>query len=220
VELVGWLGVPVRRTRPSLVVSAEARARRDLRAAGAGWPGTGVERAALPGYVVLNAGGRPASAKAWPAASWAALAAELAGHGRRLVLAAGPGEEAALDPVVAAVTAAAGADVLALVDPVSDLGELAAWIEAADVVVTADSGPRHLAVALGRPLAVVAGPTDPRHTADHLERTRLVRTPVDCGPCHRERCPLAGERHERCMRAVEPARLVEEALEVAGAGRG
>ena len=71
-------------------------------------------------------------------------------------------------------------------------------------MLTADSGPRHLAVGLERPLVVVAGPTDPRHTADHLERTALLRVRVPCGPCHRERCPLAGAEHHACMARVAP----------------
>ena len=59
----------------------------------------------------------------------------------------------------------------------------------------------------------MAGPSDPRHTADHLGATRVLRVRVDCGPCHLEQCPLAGDAHHACMRLVEPTELAAAALD-------
>jgi heptosyltransferase II len=88
------------------------------------------------------------------------------------------------------------------------LTELCALIAGARLLVCTDSGPRHLAQALGTPCALVAGPTDPRHTADHAANVRLARVEVPCGPCHRERCPLTGADELNCMRNVQPERLI------------
>jgi ADP-heptose:LPS heptosyltransferase len=58
----------------------------------------------------------------------------------------------------------------------------------------------------------VCGPTDPRHTADHLERTSLLREIVECGPCHREQCPLEDTRRHQCMLRIDPERVARAAL--------
>lgn len=192
VELAGLLGVPVADRRPQLAVDPAAHGRMRARLAA-----QGVDPDAP--FLLVNAGARPGSAKAYP--RWGEVLAELV---LPAVLVGGPGEEEALS------AAAPGA--LVLVDPVADLAELAALCSLAALVLTADAGPRHVAAAVGARVVCVAGPTDPRHTADHLERTRLVRVTVPCGPCHRERCPLAGEDEHRCMRAVAPADVAQAAL--------
>jgi heptosyltransferase-2 len=126
-----------------------------------------------------------------------------------VVLVCGPGEEPFLAQVGRAVKRTRP---LALVDPVAGLGELVALCAGARVVLTADSGPRHVALAAGARVVCVAGPTDPRHAADHLEELRLVRRVVECGPCHREVCPLTGAAHHACMSEIQPAELVECAV--------
>ena len=198
VELAARIGLTVRDRAPRLSPAESALERVDARL---GRMGLGP---AEP-FVLANAGGRAHSAKAWPPDSWSRLFDECA---RRvdlpIVAVCGPGEEPALREACAG---AREARPLAWVDPVSDLSELLALCKRARVLVTADSGPRHLAVAAGTPVAVVCGPTDPRHTADHPVATRVLRQPVDCGPCHRERCPLAGEARDACMRGVDPLHL-------------
>jgi len=200
-ELVGLVGVAVPDARPRLEPTAGARrtARSRLEALGL---------ADGAGYVLANVGGRPGSAKAFPAPSWIpGLAAVRDGCGLPVVLVSGPDEAARADEVAAG----SGPGVYALTPP-PELSELLALCAGARVLLTADSGPRHLAVAAGTPVAVVCGPTDPRHTADHLERTRVVREPVECGPCHRERCPLAGGERDACMRRIDPGELARAAL--------
>jgi heptosyltransferase-2 len=68
----------------------------------------------------------------------------------------------------------------------------------ARLLVTTDTGPRHVATAFGTPAVVVMGPTDPRHTASNLDRTRVLRVDVECGPCHLKTCPI----DHRCMTAL------------------
>jgi lipopolysaccharide heptosyltransferase II len=209
-ELAAELGVLVRDPRPRLGVPPVARERVLARLAqggiGAGDP-----------FALLNVGSRPRSAKGYPPRAWGEVSLELARRtGMPQVLVCGPGEEAALEE---ALSIAGSTRVLAWPDTLQgpkragELGELAALVARARVLLTSDSGPRHLAVAFGTPVAVAAGPTDPRHTADRLASTRLVRVEVPCGPCHRERCPIP-ERDRgfhACMRRIEPSALVDAA---------
>jgi heptosyltransferase-2 len=76
--------------------------------------------------------------------------------------------------------------------------------------VTNDSGPMHLAAALGVPLVAVFGSTDWRETAPVAERATVVREPVECAPCGLRECPI----DHRCMRAVTVDRVTEATLEL------
>jgi heptosyltransferase-2 len=144
----------------------------------------------------VNAGARPGSAKA---ADPAALALFARRQGSRIVLACGPGEEA---NARATWSALADSRAVLLDDPPLDLAGLTALIALANALITADSGPRHLAQALGKPVTVLFGPTDPRHTSEHAANVRSVRAELDCSPCHREVCPLHGEAERACMRRL------------------
>jgi ADP-heptose:LPS heptosyltransferase len=96
------------------------------------------------------------------------------------------------------------------------LSVLAALAARAALFVGPDSGPRHIARAVGTPAVVLYGPTDPRHTAWHLEHTRHVRHAVACGPCHRERCPLAGPGRHACMTGIDADEIVAAARGLTG----
>ncbi len=83
--------------------------------------------------------------------------------------------------------------------------DLAAFLSRADLVVGGDTGPLHLADALGRPAVMIFGPTDPRlyHPLEHPERVLYER--AHCSPCRFRLCP------ERiCLDAVTP----EQALAI------
>jgi heptosyltransferase II len=190
VELVHALGCVVRDPKPRLEPTDGAREAARARLA---------EIAGEP-FVLACVGARPGSAKGYPPELWARALARVE---QRIVLACGPGEEDAVRNVAAEL----GPRALACVDPIAALPELVALAVSAEVVATADTGPRHVAAAVGAPLVVVAGPTDPRHTADSTSGTTLLRTPVECGPCHRETCPLAGGARHRCMTLVDPLRV-------------
>jgi len=79
--------------------------------------------------------------------------------------------------------------------------------------VTNDSGPMHLAAALGVPLVAVFGPTDWRETAPASPRARLVREDVFCAPCLLRECPI----DHRCMRRVTVDRVAAEVLDLLSA---
>ncbi|MFQ5653845.1 MAG: glycosyltransferase family 9 protein, partial [Planctomycetota bacterium] len=89
-------------------------------------------------------------------------------------------------------------------------------LERAEFLITTDTGPRHIATALGTPVVVLMGPTDPRYSASNLERTVVLRRDVPCGPCHRKACPFD---HHRCLREIPPEEVAEAASRLHAAGR-
>jgi heptosyltransferase-2 len=157
--------------------------------------------------VVVTPGASFGASKLWPIEHFAAACDGLRERrGLRAVLAPGPGEEA----VARAVAAHSLTDPRVLDSPVTSLPELAALIARATLVLTNDTGPRHIAVALGTPVVSLLGPTDPRHTAHLLERQRVLREPVACSPCHLKVCPI----DHRCMQRLVPERVLEAAAEL------
>lgn len=87
----------------------------------------------------------------------------------------------------------------------SEFIELAA---ACEVFLTNDSGPMHIASALGVPMIAIFGATDDEATGPTGAHTRIVREPVACSPCLLRECPI----DHRCMTAVSAARVAEAAL--------
>jgi ADP-heptose:LPS heptosyltransferase len=84
----------------------------------------------------------------------------------------------------------------------TSLVELGATLAAARAAVGPDSGPGHLAAALGTPHVTLFGPTDPDRVAPYRCEHLTVRSPVDCAPCWRRRCR---RRAGPCMDAITPA---------------
>jgi heptosyltransferase-2 len=116
---------------------------------------------AVPRPFVVLCPGANRKAKRWPAERFAAVADELATrHGLAVVATGSPAEQS----VVAAVIAATRTPVLNLIDRGVTLGGLKGVIAQARLMITNDTGPRHVAAALGTPTVSLFGPTDPRWT--------------------------------------------------------
>lgn len=79
---------------------------------------------------------------------------------------------------------------------------------ACEVYLTNDSGPMHIASALGVPTVAVFGATDDVATGPTGDRSRVVREPVECSPCLLRECPI----DHRCMTRVTATRVSETAL--------
>ncbi len=89
--------------------------------------------------------------------------------------------------------------------PDLDLADLAAVLSHHRVLVTNDSGPMHLAAAVGVRCVALFGPTDPSRTAPTGEGHHVVTRDRWCAPCFRRRCPLL---HHRCLRDIEADEVV------------
>lgn len=123
-----------------------------------------------PPFALLNPGANRAD-KRWSAESFAALANRLAAsHHLSIVISGSPAERVVLE----AVRRAAKTSIIDLSSRGTTLGALKAIIQRAAVVITNDTGPRHIAAALGRPVVTLFGPTDHRWTTLQDVRERIL----------------------------------------------
>jgi lipopolysaccharide heptosyltransferase I len=97
------------------------------------------------------------------------------------------------------------------------LAELAALVRRAEVCVTNDSGSMHLAVALGRPVVSVFGPTDPVWIGPYGRPRAVVRSDVSCAPCYLRKLADCPHGHQ-CMRQVTGAAVVERIDQILNGG--
>lgn len=98
------------------------------------------------------------------------------------------------------------------------LTEFAALLGRAAVCVTNDSGPMHLATALGTPVVSVFGPTDPVKAGPYGRPQAVLRAGLPCSPCHLRSlrgCPY----HHACMSEVSAAMVIERLEEVLAGSR-
>ena len=136
-------------------------------------------------FAVLNPGAAWPN-KRWPADRFGAVADRLrAERGLRSVVTWGPGD-AALAAVV--VDGSRGAAELA---PPTSIADLAAIVRAAVVMVSGDTGPVHLAAAVGTPVVGLYGPTDPARNGPWSADDITVSRFSTCGCHHQRRCRLA-----------------------------
>lgn len=178
------------------------------------WRERGGERLgeSASGWIGLAPGAAFGTAKRWPPERFAAAGDRLAREsGSRPVLLGGEADRPLCEAVAAAMSSAPR--VLA---GETSLPELLGVLTRLRLLLTNDSGPMHLAAALGTPVVAVFGSTDWRETAPWGEGHRLVREDVACAPCKLRECPL----DHRCMNRVTVDRVVEAALEVLEGGAG
>ncbi|MGA3034773.1 MAG: glycosyltransferase family 9 protein [Terracidiphilus sp.] len=123
---------------------------------------------AAPRPIALIAPGAGWGAKRWPPGRYAAVAQGLTDRGFRVLVNAPPGEEQLADPIVATGAAA----------PLSaTLPQLIALTRRISLCIAGDTGPLHLACALGRPVVGIYGPTDPSRNGPYGRRVRVLRSP-------------------------------------------
>lgn len=149
------------------------------------------------------------TAKAWPLKSFAALGQDL-GEDFDVRVAWGPGDEATRDAVVDG-----GAGRIQPLPPTT-LGELGAWLGRAALLITIDSGPKHLAVAMGTRTLTLYGSTNPAGWQAPGDDHFGVTHPVDCHPCDLTECPVPGHP---CLDDLEPARVAATARDILAGGQ-
>jgi ADP-heptose:LPS heptosyltransferase len=138
---------------------------------------------------VHASGGR--AIKQWDPARFADVAARLIREqGATIVLTGAAGDRLLVDHVKQALPPNRTVDLAGDVD----LLALAAVLKELDLFVTGDTGPMHLAAAVGTPVVAVFGPSDPARYAPPGPHDRVVRADLPCSPCNRIRRPP-----ERCV---------------------
>ena len=93
-----------------------------------------------------------------------------------------------------------------------DLGGLAALIERAPAIVSNNTGPIHVAAAVGTPVVVLYALTNMQHTPWAVP-SRVLNHDVPCAPCYKSVCP---EGHHHCLRKVAPGAVVGAVLDLIG----
>jgi heptosyltransferase-2 len=167
------------------------------------------------GVFGLNAGAEYGPAKRWPRERFIAAAVELQ---RRTSchwwVLGGKADE----PLAAGITAEIAAAKAGSPDSVKSLAgqtslrELCAALKACDLVLTNDTGPMHVAAALGTPVVVPFGSTSPELTGPGFPgdpRHRFIKANVPCSPCFLRECPI----DFRCMNGISVDAVVAAVLE-------
>jgi heptosyltransferase-2 len=192
-ELLDAVGIPPGELVPRLPVSDVERARAEEFLSAHGLTGGPL--------VICAPGGAFGPSKLWSFERYAQVLNAL--KGACMLLSIAPNEQAE----AAAVSKAAGRQFPTTLG--LDLGTLKGVYERAALVLTNDAGPRHIAVALRRPVVCIMGPNDPRYTElPGAEIGEVIREPVDCTPytwpCQLKECPI----DHRCMKAITVERVL------------
>ncbi len=164
-----------------------------------------------PLLAVHASGGR--AIKQWPVERFADAASVLATDiGASVVLTGGPGDEAVVSEIESRLKAR-GVRTLR-VQGTTDLVVLAAMLHQCRALLTGDTGPMHLAAAVGTPVLAVFGPSMPWRYGPLVEPSRVVRVDLPCSPCNRIRLPP-----ERCQGHTPDCLAEVHVAAVVAAGR-
>ena len=174
----------------------------------------------------LNPGAEYGPAKRWPVDRFASVAVALQRQtGCRWVIFGAKADVPLANSLVEAIEAqgrvnpggtGSGQSPVNLAGATS-LRELMALLSCCRVLVTNDTGPMHVAAALGTPVVVPFGSTSPDLTGPGLpgdSRHHLLRTHVPCSPCFLRECPV----DFRCMHSITPAQVEQAVLEAFSSG--
>ncbi|SHM50742.1 lipopolysaccharide heptosyltransferase II [Rhizobacter sp. OV335] len=166
-------------------------------------------------YLVVHPGATAASRR-YPAERFGeAVRAIVAQTGCQVVLTGGADERGLLAQIEHGLGPALSSQALALFG-VLGLGELAALVADAAVLLCNNSGPAHLAAALGTPSVVLYALTNPQHTPWQA-RARVLNHDVPCRNCLKSTCPLG---HHDCLRGVAAAQVADATIALLRDARG
>jgi heptosyltransferase-1 len=150
-------------------------------------------------YALVNPGAAWPN-KRWPAARYGTVARVIEErHGLKTIVSWGPGEEPLAQEVV---RESAGA---ALLSPKTSIADLLALIRGAALMISGDTGPTHVAAALGTPLVGIYGPTRPSRNGPWAAGDITISRDAVCQCHHLRRCT----RDRMCLLDVEAAEVLD-----------
>lgn len=199
-DVLPHLGVPVHQHFTWLperaVVAQQIRQR---------WPDDGSPWIALqPGARWLN--------KRWPVTHFSALIAELSrAHPNARFAILGGSDDRQLGDAIAHTLPESCVNLAGR----TSLHEMIEWLRRCDLLVTNDTGPMHIAAALGCPVLALFGPTDPRRTGPYGQIARAMSHPLPCAPCMRDKC--SNPRALECLERITPASVAARASAILAA---
>ena len=155
--------------------------------------------------------------KEWPQEKWYSLIKSLQ-YRANFVCLGGPKEATQYKPLMDSLAAEGIDQVMLNMLGKTTLQEVGALIESCDVVVTADTGALHIALALNKPVVALFGPTDPKLWGPLTGIFKvLVNDELDCLGCRKRRCP---KPDQYCMAGIEPVRVKKAIFELIGDRNG
>jgi ADP-heptose:LPS heptosyltransferase len=159
-------------------------------------------------YVVVHPGAA-VPARAWPAENAVATVRRLSSAGLRVLVTGGPGERG--------LTARVAADVGQDLGGRTDLAELSAVLEGAQVTITGNTGPAHLSASVGTPVVSLFSPVVPavRWAPYGVPVELLGDQTAACRGTRARTCPVPGHP---CLSSVSPDEVVRACLRLIGAG--
>ena len=164
------------------------------------WPVDGTR------WMVLQPGARWSN-KRWPAEYYAELLRQVAAkHPEMRFAVLGGEDERSLGETIAGVAGTRGLDLTGRLS----LPEMVEWIRLSELMVTNDTGPMHVAAALGKPVVALFGPTSPQRTGPYRQLEQVLQLPLPCVPCLKSRCGYS--KPLECLRALPPAAAVQAVL--------
>jgi heptosyltransferase-2 len=206
--LVGAMGASTEPLPPRITISQEEM---EKTAARLGLP---VAREERP-FLGLHPGAEYGPAKRWPVESFIAAGAAIERAARcHWIIFGGPSEVELAQFIAGALGQyVPGQPVINLAGRTS-LRELAGALKCCRLLLANDTGPMHLAAALGTPVVVPFGSTSPEMTGPvWFGGAQILRAPgIPCSPCFRRECPI----DFRCMRGIAPDEVAAAALRVLG----
>lgn len=146
--------------------------------------------------------------KLWELPRWRELAASLLAEGIGVILTGSRGDA----DMAAAISSGMRPPVPSLVGRLS-VKQLAAVLRDVDAVVSVDSGPLHIACAVGTPVVALFGPTDPVRTGP-LGSGKVLRRLLSCSPCLQRRCQIPDTN--RCMRDLAVGEVLGAVRDLVG----
>jgi heptosyltransferase-2 len=167
--------------------------------------------------VMLNPGASFGVSKMWAPRRYAQLADALADKcGAQIIINAAPSER---DIAAEVASNMKHAPAVNFADRGNSLGLLKSLLRRCDLLVTNDTGARHLAAAMGSAVVTIFGSTDPTWARIDYPRERIVRVDVPCSPCQQKQCRLPqGPQFHQCMKAITVEMVLEPAMELLSAG--
>jgi len=159
--------------------------------------------------VALNCSGAYGAAKLWPVEHFAALARRIVDElDHDVLVVCGPQER---DIARDIARRAARQRVFSLADQPVGLPLSKACLRRSRLTISTDSGPRHIAAALGRPVITLLGPTLPVWIENPTVRAVHLQLKLDCIGCGQRVCPLG---HHRCMKDLSGDMVYDEVVRV------
>lgn len=155
-------------------------------------------------WVVIHAGAT-APSRRYPPEKFAIVAQQLVQRGIQVVFTGTQPEQ----DLVETIRQQMGVPSVSLVDRL-DLSELTALLQLAPLLISNNTGPVHIAAAVGTAIVDLYALTNPQHTPWGVPN-RVLFHDVPCRICYKSICP---EGHHHCLQLVEPERVVQAALEL------